>query len=185
MPKAACSKKWRRVTARRRDGSFVIVHHSLVTASSRFSRTLATIVQAASSGRFAALVAAARPLASTSRVDSLRVAARFTERVSTQLPPRSAAARAGSTAATPCRGGVARPSGARGQRARGLERRRIVEQRQRLQRRVGADAAHRAELAAGGVERHEARIRRRAAPERVEAAAVPILALLVGPLVAL
>ena len=86
------------------------------------------------------------------------------------------------------------PRGARGRRAasrhhpprqrpRRFERRRIVQQRQRLQRRVGADAAHRAELAAGRVEGHEARIRRRAPPERIQAAAVAILAAAGGPLV--
>ncbi len=68
-----------------------------------------------------------------------------------------------------------------GQRPRRLERRAIVQQRQRLQRRVGAHAPRRAVLAAGRVERHLHRIRRRPAQERVEAAAVAILALALDP----
>ena len=51
-----------------------------------------------------------------------------------------------------------------GQAHGGFERRRIVEQRQRLQWRVRADPAHRAELAARRVECHEARERRRPTP---------------------
>ena len=69
-----------------------------------------------------------------------------------------------------------------GQRARRLEERLVVQRRERLQRRVGADAAHRAELAARGVEGDEARVRRRAADERVEAAAVPVFACARDPL---
>ena len=71
---------------------------------------------------------------------------------------------------------VARPSSS-AQRLRGLDEDRVVEQRQRLQRRVRDLAPGDAGLAAGAVEGREHRERGRALAERVQPAAVAVLAL--------
>ncbi len=68
------------------------------------------------------------------------------------------------------------------QRPRVFEEALVVQRGQCLQRRVGAHATHRAELTAGGVEGHEHRVRRRSSQERVEAAAIPVLARAFDPL---
>src|SRR5699024_814790 len=67
-----------------------------------------------------------------------------------------------------------------GQRPRGLDVLRLVEQQERLERRVGALAADLARLARGGVERGHLRRRRGPLPEGVEAAAVDLLDARVG-----
>ena len=64
-----------------------------------------------------------------------------------------------------------------GQRARRLHVSRIVQQHQRLQRRVGHGAARRALLAVRRVEGNQRRRRHGALPERVHAAAVQIVAM--------
>ena len=51
---------------------------------------------------------------------------------------------------------------------------RIVERHQRLERRVRPHAANRADLAAGGVECHERRVRRRPSPRGVEATTIAV-----------
>ena len=54
---------------------------------------------------------------------------------------------------------------------------RIVQQRERRHRRVRGDAANRARFAARGVERHRRRVRTRPPPERVQPAAIAVVAL--------
>src|SRR5262249_46638855 len=70
-----------------------------------------------------------------------------------------------------------------GQTAGGLEKGFVVEERERLQGRVGAHPSHRAGLAARGVEGHEAGIGRRAPKKSLQAAAVTVFAFAVSPLV--
>ena len=67
-----------------------------------------------------------------------------------------------------------------GQHARRLDVLRLVQQQERLERRVGAFAADLARLARGGVERGHLGRRRGPLPERVEAAAVDLLDARVG-----
>ena len=165
-----------------RDGAKdVRVHHSFVSASSRFRSALATSVHAACSAGstpangisldddappragpsepFEACALNEATMRSTSSGFGVRVTA---SRKRVEWPGSSSAA-----------GASLRTS--RRERARRLEERLVVQRRQRLERRVGPHAPHRAVLAAGRIERHEARIRRRAADEHVEPAAVPIL----------
>ena len=185
----ACRKKCRRV--RLRATSVLHASHSLVIVSSRFSTTLATIVQAArsASGRSsspAGLPAAepAPPRMAFAASGSCRSRSSCSV-VEGQERPRAPAALGRRASAEPERvvgarfrgRGPPRAHDARGQRPRGLEEGRVVEGGERLQRRVGAHAPHGAELAAGRVEGGEHRVGRRAPHEGVEAAAVAVLAL--------
>ena len=130
----------------------------LVTASSRFSSTLAAIVHAAASAAAcpAAGAGATRP-ASRGTLGEVRALGVDVGQEASQLPSASdRARRPGGRRTRPGAAGSATAATARRQRPCGVERRGIVQQRQRLQRRVGAHAPRRAKLAAGGVERHEA-----------------------------
>src|SRR5882724_6854765 len=59
---------------------------------------------------------------------------------------------------------------------------RIVEQHQRLLRRVGAGTFGRAFLAAGGVKSHQTRMQEASLPPRVQAAAIETFAVVMLPL---
>src|SRR5690242_7617107 len=95
-------------------------------------------------------------------------------------PPRQAQAKRQFRARVSVRTGTAHHPA--GQGLGGFEKCRIVQRRERLERRIGSDAAHRANLAAGRVEVEQAGIRRGAADEGVNSAPVAILATALFPL---
>ena len=137
MPNEACSKKC--APGDLMQPSRAVAHrlHSLVTVSSRFSSTLATIVHAASSA-----ASSSRPAPRALRRRFGRGSASVPGRRSRRgdRPPRARRLAREHQLDAQARRGPRRAAGPTAirlrQRPRGLERRRVVEQRQRLQRRV-------------------------------------------------
>ena len=150
--------------------------HSFVTASSRFRSTLATMVHAdqlSRRGRIRYPTPVVIELLLVHRdkaIDLGRLRVAREDQLDAERGARPCIAANGNHPTAQC--------------ARGLERCRIVQKGQGLERRVRADAADGAVLAARRVERHEARIGRGAAPERIQAAPIAILTGARCPLVA-